>query len=290
MTTELTVRAPAKINLYLAVTGKEDNGYHTVETVMQAISLYDCVNITRADDGDAPIILTCDVPAVPCGEDNLAWRAAEVFFAESGMRFPVRIHIKKHIPIAGGLAGGSTDAAAVLCALNRLAGEPLSRETLLSAGAKLGMDVPFCVLSCLGVTAALGLHYGEIMFPCKPLVGMTVVVASSGESVSTPWAYKRMDAVPLAAPGYAPLLGALDAGDTDGVLSSMYNAFEEVILPLCPSAAQCREILLSSRADAVMMSGSGPTVIALYHEENAAHIAAQELQKAGFSAAVCETI
>ncbi len=286
---DISIHAPAKINLYLAVTAKEDNGYHTVETVMHAISLFDLVTVERLPFATSPITLTCDSPAVPCDASNLAYRAAVRYFEKTGNAFPIRIHIEKRIPVAGGLAGGSTDAAAVLVALNRLTDIPLSEDDLLSVGASLGADVPFCVLACRGTSCARGLHYGEQMTPCPSLEPLFCVVASSGEAVSTPWAYAQIDAHPYTPEnGYLPLYDALHAHDTNAVLSHMYNGFEDVILPLRPGAAHCKALL--SDADRVMMSGSGPTIIALYRNEADAHAAERRITAHGDSAVLAKLL
>ncbi len=288
---EIKITAPAKINLYLAVTAKEDNGYHTVENVMQAISLSDTVTVTITADTEPQITLSCDREGVPCDQTNLAWRAAEAFFAHTGKSFPIRIRIEKHIPVAGGLAGGSTDAAAVLVALNDLSAKPVSQDELLSMGAALGADVPFCILACLGHHAALGLHYGEQMTVCPPTERLHLVIASSGEAVSTPWAYAQIDASPYTAKGgYLPLLRALDARDTDRVLSSLYNGFASVILPKRPHAAQLHALLCEKNADMVMMSGSGPTVIGFFRDAKAAQCAVSSLCANGVTATLAETL
>lgn len=287
----VTISAPAKFNLYLGVTGRAENGYHTVETVMQALTLCDIVTVSSGISPDEPIRITCTEPNVPCDENNLAYRAAELFFSQTGTRFPVSIHIEKHIPVAGGLAGGSTDAAAVLCALNRISAQPLSQQTLLTLAASLGADVPFCLLSCLGTPAALGVHFGETVSPCPPLAPMHVLVVSAGEHVSTPWAYKTLDrrGKDDAENGCMPLLHALEKQDTQTVLSLMYNAFEPEILPFCPHASENRRLLVKSGADRVMMSGSGPTIIGLYRDKNRAMTASEVLIAAGAHVCLCRT-
>ena len=278
----VTLPAYAKINLYLAVTGKLPNGYHTVETVMQAISLHDTVTAEHSD-GTAPITLTCTAPYVPCDESNLVWRAAERFFAAavaqepSFRQFPVRMHIEKKIPVAGGLAGGSTDAAAALIALNRLSGECLDTDSLLDIAAGLGADVPFCVLANLGHPTALGLHYGEQMTVLPSLSPLYAVVASNGEGCPTPWAYSRIDALPPDAEnGYQPMVDALRAADTAAVFSNMYNVFEAAIFPERPLAKQCRDIL-AQYADRALLSGSGSAVIALFTDRERADAACAHL-------------
>ena len=282
---DVTVRAYAKINLFLAVTGREANGYHTVETVMQAISLSDRVMV--AVDPDEPLLghvsLTCSDPTLPCDGHNLAWRAAEAFETLHPVSGCIRIHIEKQIPIAGGLAGGSTDAAAVLIGLNTLCGEPLDRDALLSLGASLGADVPFCILADSGVTAAQGYHFGERMLPLAPMPDCTVVLASSGESVSTPWAYGEIDRLPPDAVGCAAAFAEqLRAGAPLDVLTDgMYNVFERAILPERPRAEACLRILTDCGARKAMMSGSGPTVFGLFSDEAQAQTAAAVLELEG---------
>jgi len=295
-TTAITLPAYAKINLYLAVTGKLPNGYHTVETVMQAISLHDLVTVEVHDSSAPTITLTCSATYVPCDSTNLVWRAAERFFdtAEAQnaafQRFPVRMHIEKQIPVAGGLAGGSTDAAAALIALNRLSGDLLSRDTLLTIAASLGADVPFCVLANLGHTTALGLHWGEEMTILPPLVPLHVVVAASGEGCPTPWAYSRIDALPYdETDGCRPMVDALTTGNTAAVLSQMYNVFEAAIYPERPEAKACFDIL-SRYANRALLSGSGSAVIGLFTDQSQAKAAAAALSNAGAMTYLCRTL
>ena len=294
--TTVTLPAYAKINLYLAVTDRLPNGYHTVETVMQAISLHDDVFASVSRDSDRPITLTCSAPSVPCDETNLVWRAAERFFdaAEAQnpafRRFAVQMHIEKHIPVAGGLAGGSTDAAAALIALNRLSGDCLDTDSLLSAAAALGADVPFCVLANLGYPTALGLHFGEQMTVLPRLSQMHVIVASCGEGCPTPWSYGRIDALPYdRADGYRPMVDALNIGDTAAVTAHMYNAFEAAIFPERPAAKRCHEIL-SRYADRALLSGSGSAVIGLFSDPMRANEAYTALKALGAAVFSCRTL
>lgn len=293
--TTITLPAYAKINLYLGVTGVYENGYHAVETVMQAISLHDTVTVAHSDDA-VPIALTCSAPYVPCDESNLVWRAAERFFEaaekqdSSYRRFPVRMHIEKQIPVAGGLAGGSTDAAAALIALNRLSGDILDRDTLLTSAAALGADVPFCVLANLGHPTALGLHYGEQMTVLPSLLPLSVVVAANGEGCPTPWAYSRIDALPYdAKDGFRPMIDALTMGDTAAVLASMHNVFEAAIYPERPLAKACHGIL-SRYANRAMLSGSGSAVIGLFYDPAQANEAISSLSDVGAAAYLCRTL
>lgn len=269
----ITIKAYAKINLFLAVTGRETNGYHAVETVMQAVDLYDPVMV--AIDEDEPLLghisLTCSDPALACDEKNLAWRAAAAFETLHPVTGCIRLHIEKRIPIAGGLAGGSTDAAAVLVGLNTLCGEPLDRQTLLTLAATLGADVPFCVLADSGSYAALGLHYGEQMEVLPPLQAEdTLLLVSVGEPVSTPWAYGEIDRQNPDFPGCsADIAAALrSASPAETVLPMLYNGFEEAVLPSRPRAAAALAFMKTHGARAAMMSGSGPTVVGMFPAVN----------------------
>ena len=295
--TTMTLPAYAKINLYLGVTGRYENGYHAVETVMQAITLHDLVTVSIGAVSEPAITLTCSAPHVPCDNSNLVWRAAERFFDAAiaqdpaFRRFPVRMHIEKQIPVAGGLAGGSTDAAAALIVLNRLSGDLLSQDALLSIAAALGADVPFCVLANLGYPTALGLHFGEQMTVLPSLPALHVVVAANGDGCPTPWAYSRVDVLPPDPEnGYIPMIDALTAQDIPGVFSHMYNAFEAAIFPERPQAYACHRTL-SRYADRALLSGSGCAVIGLFSDQNRAEDACAELRdSSGAAAYLCKTL
>ena len=294
--TTVTLPAYAKINLYLAVTDRLPNGYHTVETVMQAISMHDDITVEKNDGSTAPITLTCSASYVPCDETNLVWRAALRFFDAAEQknpafrRFPVQMHIEKKIPVAGGLAGGSTDAAAALIALNRLSDNVLDTDALLSIAAALGADVPFCVLANLGYPTALGLHFGEQMTSLPSLSPLSVVVAANGEGCPTPWAYSRIDALPYdQTDGCRPMVDALTAGDTAAVLARMYNVFEAAIYPERPGAKACFDIL-SRYADRALLSGSGSAVIGLFTDQTQAEAAAAALSDTGAMTYLCRTL
>ena len=299
----ITLPAYAKINLYLGVTGIDENGYHTVETVMQAITLHDHVTVTLSDDPAASadewapdISLSCSNPDIPCDETNLAWRAALLYCSRLHETQPdipapkLHIYIEKRIPAAGGLAGGSSDAAAVFTALNHLLMDPLSRSDLLTLGAALGADVPFCVLASQDIPTALGLHYGERMTVLPPMPQMYCVAASLGEGCPTPWAYGLVDQLPTdPVGGFRPITDALLSADPARITALMYNRFEEAILPQRPGARLCRDIL-QRYADRVLLSGSGSAVIGLFSNPEKATLACAALEEAGAVAALCETL
>ncbi|MBQ9151560.1 MAG: 4-(cytidine 5'-diphospho)-2-C-methyl-D-erythritol kinase [Clostridia bacterium] len=311
---KLTLTAPAKINLFLDVTGRRPNGYHTITGVMQAVSLCDTVTVEVIDPtgmyvcslgtrttGAESITLTCRNPDLPTDSRNLAWRAAEAFFAATGRGCKkLLIHIEKNIPAAAGMAGGSTDAAAVLVALNKLFGHPLTAEVLCGVGLTLGADVPFCIKGKAHITEGIG----EVLTPITPMPECELVVACGGEGVSTPAAYKALDTLyggfdPAA---YTPhtreltaLKTALWQGNLTDLCGSVFNLFESVVLPERPVARQIKETLLAAGAVTALMSGSGPSVFGVFPKgdgaaQSAAERAREALTALGIPAWVCEPV
>ena len=276
-------RAYAKINLYLDVTGRTGDGFHTLRSVMQTVGLYDAVTVEAAPAAEPAVSLSVKGRyRVPVGEGNLCHRAALAYMAAAAAPMRVRIYLDKHIPVAAGLGGGSADAAAVLRALNRIAGRRLAASRLLEIAEELGSDVPFCLLGhtrlCEGRGEAM-----QVLTPCAPI---PTVIVPSPERVSTPAAYGTLDA---AYGGFEQggehgdleqMLAALAARDPAATVRSLYNVFESVILPTCPIAAAQHAHLLSLGADAALMSGSGPTVIGFFADAARAEAAAREFPRA----------
>lgn len=284
------VRAQGKINLYLNVTAREENGYHTIESVMQSVSLCDRVTVSAARGADE-IRVACNLPYVPCDGRNIAYQAARAFLDECGLGAEVHISIDKRIPVAGGMAGGSADAAAVLAGLNRVLGEPLERERLYALAARLGADVPFC----LAGGTALCTGRGEVLSPLESRLSLPLLIVPSRESVSTPWAYAELDRAygNFASPRgedmrLAALCRALEAGDAKATAENMYNIFEDVILPQRKQAAEAKRLLTAAGALRAMMSGSGPTVFGLFEEVSVRDEAAHILAKRGFRPKIAE--
>ena len=274
LTKQCTRQAHAKINLLLDMTGRRSDGYHTITGVMQSVSLADTVTVTveGSTDGMPSINLTCTDPSLPADQGNIAWRAAEAFLAATGCGCEhLSIHIDKHIPAAAGMAGGSTDAAATLAALNELFDYPVSEEALTAVGLGIGADVPFCLIGGTQLTEGVG----EALTPLSPLPSCEILVACAGEGVSTPAAYRALDERygGFAEGTYAPhmetlsaLVVALNDGDLDGVCSHTFNLFESVILPNHPTARMIKETMLTNGACVAMMSGSGPSVFGLFRD------------------------
>lgn len=305
-----TVSAHAKINLFLDICGRRPDGYHTITGVMQAVSLADTVTVKVTEPvgmhlcavGPRPgmaetLTLTCTNPALPTDSRNLAWRAAERFFASTGRGCRhLAIHIDKHIPAAAGLAGGSADAAAVLVALNQLFDSPLTPAALCEVGVGLGADVPFCIMGGAQITEGIG----EVLTPVQPLPACELVIACAGEGVSTPAAYGALDRLcgNFESNAYAPRIAQLDrlktalvTRDLDGVCESTFNLFESVILPDRPVARRIKELLTDAGAVTALMSGSGPSVFGVFRQGDGGARRAKELLEAqGIPVWVCEPI
>lgn len=290
--TQTTEAAHAKINLCLDITARRENGYHEIDGVMQSISLADRLVVAFEPAGETGVELRVEGnSSVPTDEKNLAVRAARLFLDSAGITGAVRIDLQKQIPMAGGLAGGSTDAAAVLRALNRLTCYPLTAEELATAGLRLGADVPFCLTG--GTMRTQGI--GEVLTPCALLPECHIVITRRGEGVSTPWAYGRLDELYGSfAPGAArpdanlpALLGALEAGDLARVCAGVYNLFEPVVSEARRDVTVLRERLLADGALTARMSGSGPCVFGIFNDAQKALFAVKDLTGIGAEAFLC---
>ncbi len=280
----LTVKAFAKINLSLDVLGTLPNGYHEVKMVMQTVSLFDLVTLTKKESG---ISLACSLKFLPTGADNLAYRAAEEFFRETGIDSGVDIYLKKHIPVGAGLAGGSSNAAAVLTGLNRLFSAHLSTNRLCRIGEKLGADVPYCILG--GTRLAEGI--GEKLTLLPPMPDCFLVLVKPPFSISTKWAYDNIDSCPsLVHPPTDSLIEALYENDLHKMCSHMGNVLEDVSISHHPVLTSVKDDLLSLGACGAQMSGSGPTVFGIFEDENAARHAKEVLWKKYKTAYVCKGI
>ena len=286
------VRANGKINLYLDVLSKEESGFHTIKSIMQSVSLSDRAIVSLSKGAATVIHITCDSPYVPCDERNIAYKAAAKYLEACGIFAEVNINLQKRIPVSGGMAGGSTDAAAILVALNKLLGGALSQNELYKVAASLGSDVPFCLM---GATA-LCEGRGEILTPIRNTARLKLLIVPSTENVSTPWAYGMLDdkfgdfsgrdnSARLLA-----LSAALAAGDVRGVAANMYNIFEEVILPERPVASRAKELLLECGAIGAMMSGSGPTTFGIFEDDETRAAAAAVLKENGYRPKTAESM
>lgn len=262
---KLTLECRAKINLAIDVVGKRENGYHDVEMVLQEIGLADRLTMTLRQDGD--ILITSDSPELPVGEDNLAYRAARVFFDYLGRNEGVEIHIEKRIPMGAGLGGGSADAAGVLKGLNAMFEKPFATETLMQLSESLGADVPFCVLG--GCALATGI--GEILTPLPMPPGLKCVVAKPEPSVSTKWVYEHLDFTKKPEGlDVSAVAAGIRSGDLSMICRNAANILETVTIPAYPVIGWLKEGFLEAGAVLSLMSGSGSAVFGLFRSEEEA--------------------
>lgn len=270
----LNLKALAKINLGLDVLGKRENGYHDVRMVMQSIYLYDEVRIEAVP---APgISLRTNLTFLPTDKGNIAYKAAAMLQEEFGLREGVHITLDKHIPVAAGMAGGSSNAAAVLFGMNRLFELGLTQEELMERGTRLGADVPYCIMR--GTVLAEGI--GEKLTPLPAMPKCTVLIAKPSVSVSTRVVYEALDAGNIKNhPDIDGLIEGLGQKDLKKIASCMGNVLEDVTIPMHPVIEQIRQEMLEAGALGAMMSGSGPTVFGLYDDKFKAIQAQEKIRK-----------
>ena len=274
-------KANAKINLYLDVVSLREDGFHDIKSVMHTVSLCDeiCVKYVPSKATYIKLFVSGN-KFLPSDSKNLAYRAAAIFLEKASLTAGIEITMKKNIPVAAGLAGGSADAAAVLRAMNKIFGKLFSEKALSAIGAELGSDIPFCLYG----KTALCEGRGEIMTKLPDSLKMHFVIALGNEHVSTPTAYKRLDEIYSdfdgsvktdASSRYARLIEEMK----DGILteSSLFNIFEPAVLPICPNAEKIKLMLKELGAKATLMSGSGPSVFGVFYDEKSAMFAKEKL-------------
>ncbi|MBE7016306.1 MAG: 4-(cytidine 5'-diphospho)-2-C-methyl-D-erythritol kinase [Ruminococcaceae bacterium] len=256
----------AKINLSLDVLGKLENGYHEVEMVMQSLTLFDLIIVDR-QKYDIQIKTNCSF--LPNDNRNIAFKAAEVFFEKTGIKGGAKILIHKNIPVSAGLAGGSGNAAAVLCALNLLYNAKLTDNELLSIGLELGADVPYCIMG--GTKLAKGI--GEVITEIAPLKKVPVLLVKPYEGISTGEIYKAIDSEKnILHPDTRAVIEAIEAGNIEKLCASMGNIMEPVTSARVPDISHIKDKMLSFGAMGSIMSGSGPTVFGIFPDvESAKH-------------------
>lgn len=280
MVDSITILANAKLNLSLDITGRRPDGFHTLEMVMQSVDIYDTVTLNRTAPG---VTVSCDNKKISNGIENLAYKAAMIFFDAADINGGVSIKIKKRIPIAAGLGGGSADAAAVLTGLNQMYGLPLAPEELEKLGLKAGADVPFCLTG--GTQLAEGI--GSILTPLPELQNCAFVVVKTGGKPSTGEMYKRFDALPeeqIMHPATRRLVNAICEGDLPEMAEYIGNVFE----PLWQHVDAVRTDLLQNGALCACLSGSGPSVFGLFASIDDAEDAKKQLEDRYPEIFVCE--
>jgi len=281
-----TIKSYAKINLYLNVGAKRPDGYHDVESVMQQVTLFDYVTVLRdTETTDRGVHITCTDRLVPSDDRNIAAKCAMAFMEKYSINSEVAISIDKRIPVAAGLAGGSTDGAAVLAIMNSLFDVNASMEELCAIAAKLGADIPFCLIG--GTCTASGI--GEILTPVKtPELPYHILICNAGRGVSTPEAYRMLDeTADDTVRSIGDVLEPLKNGEMP---QNLYNSFERVILPTHPEAAQIRRDMLTLGATSALMSGSGPSVFGLFPDAEVRDRAKASFDMKGILAMPCEPV
>lgn len=278
MNERLELKALAKINLGLDVLGVRDNGYHDVRMVMQTIYLYDNVTIQKTEEPG--IHLKTNLSFLPVDEKNIAYKAAKLLVDEFRIEGGIKITLDKHIPVAAGMAGGSSNAAAVLVGMNRMFQLNLSDQELMDRGVQLGADVPYCIMR--GTVLAEGI--GEVLTPLPPLPKCYVLVAKPGISVSTKMVYEKLDSHEIEEhPNIDGIMEGLEEGDLEKIADSMGNVLERVTIEEYPIIENIKDIMKNAGALNAMMSGSGPTVFGIFKEKTLAKQAMQQIKKSGIT-------
>ncbi len=271
----LELKALGKINLGLDVLGRRENGYHDVRMVMQTVYLYDRIIMKKSKTPG--IRLETNLYYLPVNENNLAYQAAQMLMDEFHIEEGVSIQLDKHIPVAAGMAGGSSNAAAVLFGMNRMFSLGLSQKELMERGVKLGADVPYCIMR--GTVLAEGI--GEILTPLSQMPKCYVLIAKPAISVSTKMVYEKLDSHEIEDhPDIDGILAGLKAGDLKKVAGSMGNVLERVTVDAYPVIDQIKKMMIKEGALNAMMSGSGPTVFGIFEEKATARKAADAIRDA----------
>lgn len=271
---KIKLKALGKINLGLDVLGRRPNGYHDVRMVMQTVYLYDQILLEKTDKEG--ISLKTNLFYLPVNENNLAYRAAKMLIDEFAIKEGVHISLEKHIPVAAGMAGGSSNAAAVLYGMNRLFQLGLTDQELMERGVKLGADVPYCIMR--GTVLAEGI--GEELTPLPAMPKCHVLLAKPPISVSTQKVYEKLDAQEVTKhPDIDGILLGLQTGDLRRITSSMGNVLENVTITEYPQIERIKDVMKEEGALNAMMSGSGPTVFGIYDDKILARRAAARIRE-----------
>ena len=284
---KIQLKALAKINLGLDVLRRREDGYHEVKMIMQTISLCDELELRRTRQPG--IQVRTNLPYLPTNENNLVYKAAKLLQDEFGMKEGVSIQLRKKIPVAAGMAGGSSDAAAVLWGMNRMYGLGLSRTALMERGVKLGADVPYCILR--GTALAEGI--GERLTALPPMPKCYLLIVKPGISVSTRFVYENLHANelrPEQLPDVDALVQALKRKDLKALASGMGNILELVTVPAYPVIEEIRQCILKAGACGALMSGSGPTVFGIFDTQANARKAVQAVRAAQLARQIYLTV
>ncbi len=271
-------KAYAKVNLGLDVIRRREDGYHEVRMIMQTVDLYDILAFTRREEPG--IVVTTDRDELPGDENNLVYKAArlltETYFIKEG----IKIELQKRIPMAAGMAGGSTDAAAVFHGMNEMFELGMSEDEMCTLGVKIGADVPYCIKG--GTALAEGI--GEMLTRLPDTPGCMVLIAKPNIDVSTKFVYENLHAEKLDChPDIDGMRAAIEAGDLRGVARRMGNVLETVTVKAYPVIGEIKEAMMKKGAWNALMSGSGPTVFGIFGEEEEARAAYDEIARANLA-------
>ena len=278
---ELKLKAMAKINLGLDVLRKREDGYHDLRMIMQTVYLYDQITLRR--QGSGGISVQTNLSYLPVNEDNLVFRAANLLMDEFSVDEGLQIELVKHIPVAAGLAGGSSDAAAVLVGVNRMYDLGLTQEELMARAVRIGADVPYCVMR--GTALAEGIGERLTRLPDAP--DLHVVLAKPAVHVSTGFVYGNLKADALAYhPDIDAQAQAIRDGDAYRMAELMGNVLETVTIPAYPVVAEIKDQMMRAGAVNAMMSGSGPSVFGLFDDETKARRSYDELSRGDLARSV----
>lgn len=262
---DISLKALAKINLGLDVVRRREDGYHEVRMIMQTIQLYDRLDIKRTHEPG--IQIQTNLSFLPVNENNLIYKAAKLLMDEFSITDGVSVKLDKRIPVAAGMAGGSTNAAAMLIGVNRLFSLGLTKRQLMERGVQIGADVPYCIMR--GTALAEGI--GEALSPLPPMVKCPVLIAKPSISVSTKFVYQnlKLDDTTIH-PDIDRLIDDIKAKNLHDIAAHMGNVLETVTIPNYPVIDEIKKHMLSNGAVGAMMSGSGPTVFGLFDDEDTA--------------------
>ena len=281
---KLELKALAKVNLGLDVLGRRSSGYHDVRMVMQTVYLYDQVIMEKKKEPG--IEIETNLYFLPVNENNLAYKAAELLMDEFHIKEGIKITLKKHIPVAAGMAGGSSNAAAVLYGMNRMFALKLPEKALMERGVTLGADVPYCIMR--GTVLAEGI--GEILTPLSPMPKCHILIAKPPISVSTKFVYEELDSRDIMAhPDIDGIVEGLAGQDLARTAGCLGNVLEEVTVREYPVIEQIKNVMKEQGALNAIMSGSGPTVFGIFEEKSRAREAGRKIKETGLTKQVYVT-
>lgn len=257
----MELKAYAKINLGLDVIRRRADGYHEVRMIMQQIGIYDELSVVKSSTPG--IRISTNLSDLPTDKDNLVYKSAKLMFDEFGIEDGIDITLTKNIPVAAGLAGGSTDAAATFIAINELWGLGLDTDELMKRGVKIGADVPYCILGGTAISEGIG----EVLTPISSCPDCHVVIAKPPVGVSTKYVYQNLKIDEISHPNIDAIIDGINNGSLKNISDNLGNVLESVTIPLHPVISDIKDMMNGCGAVGSLMSGSGPTVFGLFDNE-----------------------